>query len=78
VVALADMPEGLQRQAALLTGCVAGAERVDRLEKILHEIGFGDVRVEVQPQSREVIRQWFPGSGAENYVASASIRAVKP
>ncbi|MGE5255099.1 MAG: arsenite methyltransferase [Hyphomicrobiales bacterium] len=78
VVALADMPEHLQQQAALLTGCVAGAERVERLEMMLHEIGFDDVRVEVQPQSREVIRQWFPGSGAENYVASASIMAVKP
>jgi SAM-dependent methyltransferase len=78
VVALADMPEHLQRQAALLTGCVAGAARVERLEQMLYEIGFGEVRVEVQPQSREVIRQWFPGSGAENYVASASIKAVKP
>jgi SAM-dependent methyltransferase len=78
IVALADMPEDLKRQTALLTGCVAGAERVERLEQMLHEIGFGDVRIEVQPQSREVIRQWFPGSGAENFVASASVRAVKP
>ena len=78
VVALADMPEDMQRQAALLTGCVAGAERVDRLEKMLREIGFSDVRVDVLSQSREVIAGWFPGSGAENYVASASIQAVKP
>jgi len=78
VVGLADMPKHLQRQAALLTGCVAGAERVERLEKMLHEVGFGEVRIEVLPQSREVIRQWFPGSGAEDFVASASIRAVKP
>jgi hypothetical protein len=27
---------------------------------------------------KELIRQWFPGSGAENYVASAEIEAVKP
>jgi len=77
IVALADMPEHLQQQAALLAGCVAGAERVERLETMLHEIGFDDVCIEVRPQSREVIRQWFPGSGAEDYVASASIRAVK-
>jgi arsenite methyltransferase len=55
VVALADLPEDLKRQAALLTGCVASAERVDRLEKMLCEIGFSDVRVDVLPQSREVI-----------------------
>ena len=40
VVATADMPDRLREQAAMLTGCIAGAERVDRLEKILAEIGF--------------------------------------
>jgi SAM-dependent methyltransferase len=78
IVALADMPEHLQREAALLTGCVAGAERAERLAAMLADIGFGDVRVAVQPGSREAIRDWFPGSGAENYVASATIEAVKP
>lgn len=78
IVALADMPEHLQRKAALLTGCIAGAERVERLGAILADIGFWNVRVAVQHRSREAIRDWFPGSGVENYVASAMIEAVKP
>ncbi len=31
----------------------------------------------VKEQSKEFIKDWFPGSGAENYVRSATIEAVK-
>lgn len=78
VVATADMPDQLREQAAMFTGCIAGAERIDRLEKILAEIGFKDVRIRVKSHSRELVSNWFPGSGAENYVASADIEAIKP
>jgi SAM-dependent methyltransferase len=78
VVATADMPETLRQQAALLTGCIAGAERIDRLEAVLKAIGFEDIRIRIKPYSRQLISSWFPGSGAEDYVASAEIEAVKP
>ena len=78
VVALAEMPARLRGEVALLTGCVAGAERVDRLEAMLSEAGFEKVVVRVLHESREAIRDWFPGSGVEEFVASASIEAVKP
>jgi arsenite methyltransferase len=78
VVATADMPDQLRQQAAMLTGCIAGAERVGRLEKTLAEIGFQDIRIRLKSHSRELVGTWFPGSGAESYVASADIEAVKP
>jgi len=78
VVATADMPARLREQAAMLTGCIAGAERADRLEEILAEIGFRDIRIRLKSHSRELVGNWFPGSGAENYVASADIEAIKP
>lgn len=34
--------------------------------------------VTVRPESREVIKNWMPGSGAEDYVVSASVEARKP
>jgi hypothetical protein len=40
--------------------------------------GFENVRVEVKPGSREFIKNWLPGSGAEEHVASAAISASKP
>ncbi|MFZ7125341.1 MAG: arsenite methyltransferase [Desulfobacterales bacterium] len=78
VVAIADMPDNLRQQAALMTGCIAGAERIDRLEAILAGIGFQDIHIRPKSYSRELVRDWFPESGAEQYVASADIEAVRP
>lgn len=40
--------------------------------------GFVDVKIEEKEESREVIKQWLPGSGAEDFVVSADITATKP
>jgi hypothetical protein len=45
---------------------------------MLTDAGFADVRVEEKAESREFIKDWMPGSGAENYVVSANVTAVKP
>ena len=78
VVALRDIPTHLAAQAATWSGCVSGAAAVRDLERWLREAGFTDIRVHVKPESRAVIATWFPGSGAEDHVASATIEAVKP
>lgn len=78
VVAIAELPEELRAQAIALTGCVAGAARAETVEQHLRELGYGEIRVTVREESRAFIRDWFPGSGAENYVASATIEATKP
>ncbi len=78
VVAIAPLPDDLQAQVAALTGCISGASAVEELRGMLSEIGFTDVRVDVKPGSREFIRDWMPGSGSEDYIASAAIGAVKP
>jgi arsenite methyltransferase len=78
VVALAPLPEALASDVAALTGCVAGAATVERREGVAPRLGLRAIRVEVNPQSRAFIRDWMPGSGVEDYVASATIQAVKP
>ncbi len=77
VVALAPIPEALRTTLAL-SACVAGAARVDEVEAMLRSAGFTDVVVEPARASREFIAGWMPGSRAEDYVSSASIRATKP
>ncbi|HLU37911.1 MAG TPA: arsenite methyltransferase [Planctomycetota bacterium] len=78
VVALRPLPAALARDVAALTGCIAGATEVDTLRALLQQAGFTAIAIDVQPESRAFIANWLPGSGAEDYVASATIRATKP
>jgi len=44
----------------------------------LAEAGFADIRIAPKDASREFIRHWAPGRGVEDFIASASIEAIKP
>jgi len=78
VVQLQPLPSGLEDDIAALTGCVSGAASVETLRALLRVAGFEDIRLEVKEASREAIREWLPGSGVEQYVASATVEAIKP
>lgn len=78
VVSLGAMPDALSSQVAALTGCVSGAASAENLRELLRLAGFENVRVDVREESRAFIRDWMPGSGAEKYIASANVEAVKP
>jgi SAM-dependent methyltransferase len=78
IVATAPIPEELARNVEALTGCVSGAAPVEKVREFLKAVGFEKVRVDLKEESRAVIRDWFPGSGAEKYVVSATIEGVKP
>ena len=78
VVKTQALPPALQDDVAALTGCVSGAADVATIENLLREAGFTEIRIDVKEASREFIRDWLPGSSVEQYVASATIEAVKP
>jgi hypothetical protein len=78
IVAIGDLPAAIAADPAAYTGCIAGAAAVAELERMIAGAGFKDVRIAVQEQSRVVIGEWSPGTGAEQFVASALIEAVKP
>lgn len=44
---------------------------------MLVDAGFADVRVVEKAESREFIKDWLPGSGAEDFVVSANVTATK-
>ncbi|GMH51798.1 hypothetical protein TL16_g01088, partial [Triparma laevis f. inornata] len=54
---------------------VAGAPEKETLMESIVAAGFVDVKIEEKEESREVIKQWLPGSGAEDFVVSADITA---
>ena len=78
VVALAEIPEHLRKDWELYTGCVAGASTIAEIKSLLAQAGFTQIRVEPKEGSRKIIGEWFPGRRIEEFVASATIEAVKP
>ncbi len=78
VVTTSTIPASLANDIAALTGCVSGAASVETIHALLDAVGFASIRVAVKEESRAFIRDWMPGSGVEDYVASATIEAVKP
>lgn len=78
IVTTAVLPEDMRKDVALHTACIAGAAGVAELAAMLEQAGFVDIRIAPRDASREFISHWAPGRGAENYVSSATIEAVKP
>ncbi len=77
VVALGQLPESVKKNMDAHCGCVAGAVTVAEIEEMLRRVGFTKIAVDVQEDSDQFIRDWFPGSGIEDHVRSAAITAYK-
>lgn len=78
IVANKPLPPEMINNKDLYCNCISGAITIDELKKILSRVGFKDIVIEPQVNSRMFIKDWVPGSDAENYVISAKIKAVKP
>ncbi len=78
IVALKPLPDSVRGDNSAICSCVGGAALVSDVKRMLRDAGFGDVHVDVKPESAEFIRTWFPGSGFDDLVASALVSAVKP
>jgi SAM-dependent methyltransferase len=78
VVALEPLSGEIAADPAALVGCIAGASSVEALRQNLAEAGFRDIVIDVNAASRAFIKDWNPGSGAEDFAASAAIRATRP
>jgi arsenite methyltransferase len=78
VVNIRALTAELASDRALVCGCVAGAAPADSVRGWLEAAGFRDVRIDVKPESRDLVASWAPGRGIEDYVASAIIEGRKP
>ena len=78
MVAHKSLPKEMVENANLYCNCISGAITIDELKNMLLQAGFVDIAIEPQESSRMFIKDWVPGSDAENYVVSAKITAIKP
>jgi len=78
VVATAELPEQLEDDMALYTGCMSGASSITDIESMLEDAGFEAISIKPKDESRGFIRNWMPESKIEDYVVSATIEAMKP
>lgn len=76
VVAVKPLPESLRADSGAYCSCVGGAALVSDIEQLLHDAGFSDVRVDIKPESAEIIAGWEHG-GYQDFVRSAFITATK-
>jgi SAM-dependent methyltransferase len=78
IVAIFQLPDEIKDDLTLHSGCVAGAQQIDELRALLEELGFTNISIRPRDGSKEFIRDSAPGSNLEDFIASASIEAVKP
>jgi len=77
IVATAELPEEIKKDPDMLTGCIAGAEDVNKIQEMLQRAGFKNIRLTPKDNSKEILKSWIPENNAEDYVASFLIEAVK-
>ncbi|WP_320178396.1 arsenite methyltransferase [Roseovarius pacificus] len=78
VVATGPIPDHIAADPAMVCGCIGNAAAVEDLRGWMADAGFADVRMTVKEDSRALIADWAPGSGVEEFTASAILEAVKP
>lgn len=77
VLAVAPIPPRVKKNLQAHSSCIAGAATVLDTKRMLKRAGFSNISIAIKEQSKKFIKEWFPGSGAEQYVRSASMHAVK-
>ncbi len=78
VVASGELPESLKNDLGSLSACIGGAVSADEIRTLLETAGFQDISILPKDSSRSFIKNWIPGTQAEDYVVSAWIMAQKP
>ncbi len=80
IVATAALPDEIKENLALVAACVGGAATIEDIDKMLKKVGFQDIQITTNDNSREFIKEWAPNESKKvgDYVVSAYIEAVKP
>ena len=78
IVTAVELPDHLKQDPALHCACISGAAVMSDIFRMMEQAGFSDISIAPKDESRTFIKQWAPGSSAEDYIVSADIRGKKP
>ncbi len=78
VVALAQLPEDVRNDLDLYSNCIAGAVSIPELEAMLRESGFHEIRIRARKEFDQIIGEFARGRHVEDFIASATVEALKP
>lgn len=77
IVMTADLPEELQSDVDLYSGCISGASTIKELTEFIEQAGFKNISINPKSDSKEFIKEWAPEHKVEEYIVSAIIKAEK-
>lgn len=79
IVLLSPLPDQLRGELSRhYAGCIAGAATVDELRHMLSAAGFVQISIDVKESSKAFIKDWSKEIHLEEFIASATIEAIKP
>ena len=68
----------MKHDLRLYAGCIGGASSIPHLERMLQDIGFQHIRIRPKDDGQHFIRNRVEDRHLEDYIVSATIKAVKP
>lgn len=77
IAATAELPPSIKQDLAMMAGCIAGAEHIDKIEKMLANAGFSHIKIFPKDNSKQLLKTWVPDMNIEDFVDSFIIEATK-
>lgn len=77
IVMTAEIPDEMQSNLNLYSGCITGASTIEGLTEYMKQAGFVNISITPKDDSKEFIKEWAPEFKVEDYIVSAIIKAEK-
>ncbi len=78
MVATSPLPDEITSNMELYAGCLAGAVFIEKLQSMINEAGFHDIKIQFENPDLVFSNRVKKDAALEDIVKSASIEAIKP
>lgn len=78
VVATQAVPDELRQDMQRWSSCASGAMVIDELKQLLEDVGYKDIKIELDEKTKALVKEWAQGSEYADIFVSSYITAVKP